>query len=131
MVAEKEIKKVLVIVYYWPPSGGAGVQRWLKFVKYLPQFDWQPTVITTLAGDYPALDTSLLADVPANVKVVRTKTPTFGKFFNKKGEKKLPYGSLEIRPNDSFFKKITFWIRLNLIVPDARKFWNKYAYKAA
>jgi len=131
VVAEKEIKKVLVIVYYWPPSGGAGVQRWLKFVKYLPQFDWQPTVITTLAGDYPALDTSLLADVPANVKVVRTKTPTFGKFFNKKGEKNLPYGSLEIRPNDSFCKKITFWIRLNLIVPDARKFWNKYAYKAA
>ena len=125
------MKKVLVIVYYWPPSGGAGVQRWLKFVKYLPLFGWQPTVITTYNGDYPAIDESLLTEVPARVKVIRTKTPTFGGLFKKGTEENVPYGSLESKPDDSVFKKIAIWIRLNLIVPDARKVWNKYALQAA
>lgn len=123
------MKKVLVIVYYWPPSGGAGVQRWLKFVKYLPQFGWQPTVITTKDGDYPAIDESLQNEVPEIAKIIRTKTPTFGKFFF--GKNNLPYGSLETNREDSIFRKISIWIRLNLIFPDARKVWNKYALQAA
>lgn len=125
------MKKVLIIVYYWPPSGGAGVQRWLKFVKYLPNFGWQPTVITTQDGDYPALDNSLLAEVPEEIKVIRTKTPTFGKLFTRSREQKIPYGSLETKPGDSLLKKFSFWIRLNLIVPDARKVWNRFALQAA
>ena len=127
------MKKVLVIVYYWPPSGGAGVQRWLKFVKYLPQFGWQPTVITTTNGDYPAFDESLCKEVPAGIKVIRTKTPTFGKLFKRINGKNtdVPYGSLESSENDSLLKKLSLWFRLNLVVPDARKIWNKYAYKAA
>jgi glycosyltransferase involved in cell wall biosynthesis len=125
------MKRVLVIVYYWPPSGGAGVQRWLKFVKYLCQFGWQPTVITTKNGDYPALDESLLQDVPENVKVIRTKTPTFGKLFTNSKDNKIPYGSLEVKPDDSLFKKLSFWIRLNFVIPDARKVWNRFALKAA
>ncbi len=127
------MKKVFVIVYYWPPSGGAGVQRWLKFVKYLPQFGWQPTVITTTDGDYPAIDESLCKEVPAGIKVIRTKTPNFGKWFKKINGKNsdVPYGSLEAAKNDSLFKKLSLWFRLNLVVPDARKVWNKYAYRAA
>jgi len=125
------MNKVLVIVYYWPPSGGAGVQRWLKFVKYLPQFGWLPTVITTKDGDYPAVDESLLQEVPDSIKVIRTKTPTFGKLFTNSKNKKIPYGSLEAKSGDSLFKKISFWIRLNLVVPDARKVWNKYALDTA
>jgi len=120
------MKKVLVIVYYWPPSGGAGVQRWLKFVKYLPQFGWQPTVITTTNGDYPAIDESLSKEVPAGIKVIRTKTPTFGKLFKKINSKNsdVPYGSLEAGENDSLLKKLSLWCRLNLVVPDARTVWN-------
>ena len=127
------MKKVFVIVYYWSPSGGAGVQRWLKFVKYLPQFGWQPTVITTTDGDYPAIDESLCKEVPAGIKVIRTKTPNFGKWFKKINGKNsdVPYGSLEAAKNDSLFKKLSLWFRLNLVVPDARKVWNKYAYRAA
>ena len=125
------MKKVLIIVYYWPPSGGAGVQRWLKFVKYLPQFDWQPTVITTSNGDYPAIDESLLKEVPEDIKVIRTKTPTFGKWFSKAGEQSAPYGSLETSEEDSFFRRFAIWCRLNLTVPDARVVWNKYALQAA
>jgi glycosyltransferase involved in cell wall biosynthesis len=127
------MNKVLVIVYYWPPSGGAGVQRWLKFIKYLPKSGWLPTVITTTNGDYPAIDESLSKEVPAGIKVIRTKTPTFGKLFKKiNGENSdVPYGSLEAGENDSLLKKLSLWVRLNLVVPDARKVWNKYAYRAA
>ncbi len=128
------MKKLLVIVYYWPPCGGVGVQRWLRFIKYLPQHGWEPTVLTTQNGDYPAIDESLLAGIPKEIEIIQTKTPTFGgmyKRFSKADESRVPYGSLEINSNDSFFKKISIWIRLNLVIPDARKIWNKFAYSSA
>ncbi len=127
------MKKVLVIVYYWPPSGGAGVQRWLKFVKYLPESGWQPTVITTTNGDYPAIDESLSKEVPAGIKVIQTQTPTFGKLFKKVTGKNssIPYGSLKYNKKDSLIKKILIWTRINFIIPDARILWNIYAFKAA
>ena len=78
-------KKVLIITYYWPPSGGAGVQRWLKFIKYLPNYHWNPTVFTVENGEYPVLDQDLLNDVPDNIQVI--KAPIWE-----------PYG---------FYKKIT------------------------
>ena len=67
------MKKVLIISYYFPPSGGPGVQRILKFVKYLPEFGWEPLVLTVEDGDFPARDESLLSEVPADIKVYRTK----------------------------------------------------------
>ncbi len=125
------MKKLLVIVYYWPPCGGVGVQRWLRFLKYLPRHGWESTVLTTLDGDYPAIDDSLLKDISKELKVIRTKTPTFGGLYKKSGESKVPYGSLEINAADSLFRKVSIWIRLNLVIPDARKIWNRFAYKAA
>ncbi len=128
------MKKLLLITYYFPPAGGPAVQRWLRFLKYLPGLGWEVTVITTQKGDYPFIDESLLAEVPMTINVIRTKTPTFGNLFhlftgNK--EKNIPYGSLNNSHNDRFAKKLLFWMRLNLIAPDARVIWNKYAYKAA
>ncbi|MCK4312936.1 MAG: glycosyltransferase [Candidatus Cloacimonetes bacterium] len=125
------MKRALIITYYWPPSGGSGVQRWLKFVKYLPELDWMPTVITTENGDYPAIDESLLSDVPKEIEVIRTKTPTFGKLFKKIIGKNVPYGSLETEKDDSLLRKISIWMRLNFVIPDARKIWNKHAFQAA
>lgn len=90
-----------------------------------------PTVITTEDGDYPAIDESLLSDVPSIIKVIRTKTPTFGNIFKKVIGKKVPYGSLDTDKDDSFLRKISIWIRLNFVIPDARKIWNKHAFKAA
>ncbi len=107
------------------------MQRWLKFVKYLPGLDWMPTVITTEHGDYPAIDESLLNDVPSKIKVIRTKTPTFGKLFQKIIGKEVPYGSLDTDKDDSFLRKISIWMRLNFVIPDARKIWNKHAFKTA
>ena len=64
--------KVLIITYYWPPSGGAGVQRWLKFVKYLHEFGWEPVIYTPLNAEYPVIDDTLSKDIPAGVEVIRT-----------------------------------------------------------
>lgn len=66
-------KRVLIITYYWPPGGGAGVQRWLKFVKYLPQFGWSPIVYTPENGEMPVMDFSLKKDIPAGTEVLKTK----------------------------------------------------------
>ena len=65
------MKRVLIITYYWPPSGGSGVQRWLKMSKYLPEFDWQPVIYTTENAEYPMIDPSLEKDVPADMEVIR------------------------------------------------------------
>ncbi len=127
------MKKLLVIVYYWPPCGGSGVQRWVKFVKYLQQFGWEPTVITTKDGDYPILDNSLLEEIPSNIKVIRTRTLVFKRIFKRFVGKQsnIPYGSLKIQKDDSWFKKLLINIRINFIIPDLRKIWNKNALKAA
>jgi glycosyltransferase involved in cell wall biosynthesis len=66
------MKRVLVIAYFFPPLGGAGVQRTLKHVKYLPEFGWEPVVLTTSSRSYPALDPSLEAEIPPGVPVIRT-----------------------------------------------------------
>src|SRR5512143_256797 len=64
-------QKVLIVTYYWPPSGGSGVQRWLKFVKYLPSFGWQPYVFTPENPSVEIRDESLLKDIPPEAEVIR------------------------------------------------------------
>ncbi|MCD4820141.1 MAG: hypothetical protein K8S23_15770 [Candidatus Cloacimonetes bacterium] len=127
------MKKLLLITYYWPPSGGAGVFRWLKLVKYLELIGWKCTIVTTKDGDYPAIDNSLLAEIGHDTEIIRTKTPVFGKFLKKimNRKEKIPYGSLKSSKNDSLFRKISLFVRINLIIPDVRKIWIKQAYKAA
>ena len=65
-------KKVLIITYYWPPTGGAGVQRWLKFSKYFRQFNWEPVIYTPSNPDFPINDPTLLKDVLPNIEILRT-----------------------------------------------------------
>ncbi len=127
------MKKLLLISYYFPPCGGAGVQRWLRILKYLPVMGWDITVLTTRNGDYPVIDKSLMAKLPKDIKIIRTKTPIFGNLYQRVTNDKhgLPYGSLNLESNDSFFKRLLYWIRINLIIPDARFIWNKFAYKEA
>ncbi|MBQ2522377.1 MAG: glycosyl transferase family 1, partial [Bacteroidales bacterium] len=66
------MKRVLIISYYWPPTGGSGVQRWVKFAKYLPAQGWQPVVYTPLNPERLAEDSSLLGDIPACAEILRT-----------------------------------------------------------
>jgi hypothetical protein len=133
-VVSQKRKKVLIITYYWPPAGGPGVQRVLKFVKYLPDFGWEPIVLTVRNGEYPAMDESLLSEVPDAVKVYKTKTIEFFnlfKFFtNKKKTENIETFILEGRVK-GFSKRIFAWIRANIFLPDARIGWNLFAVKTA
>jgi hypothetical protein len=127
------MKKVLIITYYWPPSGGAGVQRWLKFVKYLPKFGWEPIVYTVDNGEYPVIDNSLLNDVSKDLTVL--KTPIwepygfYKKVTGRKKEDKINSGFLSETKKSKFTEELSKWIRGNLFIPDARKFWVKPSVK--
>lgn len=128
------MKKVLIITYYWPPSGGAGVQRWLKFVKYLPEFGIEPFVLTVEAGQaaYPVLDASLEHDVNAAVKVFRTPCTDYFKFYRMfSGKKELPTGGISSDGKSSLKQKVMGFVRGNLLLPDPRRGWNSYAYSKA
>ncbi|NQV38589.1 MAG: glycosyltransferase family 4 protein [Candidatus Marinimicrobia bacterium] len=123
------MKKVLIITYYWPPAGGPGVQRVLKFVKYLPEFGIQPIVLTTAEGDYPAIDNSLENEIPDSVKVFYAcgwePYKLYRKFTNQMSDEKIPVAILADNENISFRKRFANWIRLNLFLPDARRFLIK------
>ncbi|MEJ2055562.1 MAG: hypothetical protein P8X42_16725, partial [Calditrichaceae bacterium] len=77
------MKKVLIITYYWPPAGGPGVQRVLKFAKYLPEFGWQPVVLTVKNGVYPASDKSLQKEIHPDCKVYKSNSFEFEKLYKK------------------------------------------------
>src|SRR5687767_10726024 len=124
-------KKVLIIAYYWPPSGGSGVQRWLKFVKYLPSFGWKPYVFTPANPSFEIKDESLLKDVPDEAEVIRFPIWEPYSLFNalsgknKKGDKSfIPDSSKR-----SLFQKFSIWIRGNFIIPDPRVFWVRPSVK--
>ena len=127
------MKKVLIITYYWPPAGGAGVQRALKFTKYLPQFGWEPVVLTVENPDSPVDDISLLKDVPEGIKIYKTKSlepfELYKKFTGKKSDSKIPNDILLSKSDLSLKEKIAQWARLNLFIPDAKIGWKRYAVK--
>ncbi|SKB66299.1 hypothetical protein SAMN05660477_00581 [Soonwooa buanensis] len=120
-------KKVLIISYYWPPAGGPGVQRWLKFAKYLPDFGWEPIIYTPENPSYPIVDETLLKEVPENIKIVRTKIWEPYQLAEKfsKGNKKYKAGQFDVGKNQSFMSKLSIFVRGNFFIPDARKFWVK------
>lgn len=127
-------KKVLILTYYFPPSGGSGVQRWLKFVKYLPQLGFEPIVLTVdeKYASYPQIDASLVDDIPENVRVIKTKTKEVLRFYKKvspSGE--LPHTGFANERKPNLLQKISRFIRGNFFLPDPRKGWNKYALREA
>ena len=123
------MKKILVVTYYWPPSGGPGVQRVLKFCKYLPKYGWEPIILSVSDGDFPVLDESLTLEAE-NFLVFKTKPFSFHKIFNFLNKKKnTPTFQLSSSFNDSLFVKLSRWIRLNIIIPDGRIGWLPGAVK--
>ena len=121
------MRKVLIITYYWPPAGGAGVQRWLKFVKYLRHFGWEPVVYTPENGEMPDVDDSLLNDIPENICVIkrpiREPYGAYKKFTGQKKEDRIRAAFLTEKKKPGLAQRISVWIRGNLFIPDARKFW--------
>jgi glycosyltransferase involved in cell wall biosynthesis len=128
------MKKVLIITYYWPPSGGAGVQRWLKFAKYLPEFGWQPVILTVDPeyASYPQRDESLFAEVDSNCLVYNTKSFELYNLYKwVSGKKEVPYGGFANESKEGLLQKASKFLRGNFLLPDPRKGWNKYALKKA
>lgn len=128
------MKKVLLITYYFPPSGGAGVQRWLKTLKYLPEFGVETIVLTVnpLCASYPQVDESLCNEVMADLKVYRTQTKEILSLYRKVSpQKQVPYGGFANEPNPTILQKFSRFIRGNFFLPDPRRGWNKYALAKA
>lgn len=128
------MKKVLIITYYWPPSGGAGVQRWVKFVKYLPALGIEPYVLTVHPdyATYPQTDPTLEKDIPQTVKIFHTKSFELYSLYKKvSSNKEVPYGGFANTKKVNLKEKMIRFIRGNFIIPDPRKGWNKYAIAKA
>ncbi|MCF8333447.1 MAG: glycosyltransferase family 4 protein [Bacteroidales bacterium] len=127
------MNKVLIITYYWPPSGGAGVQRWLKFTKYLRNYGWEPVIYTPQNPEAPAIDESLLEEVPEEIEVVKRKIwepyQLYKRFIGQSKEEKVNAGFLSEKEKPGLAEKLSVWIRGNLFIPDARKYWIKPSVK--
>ena len=122
------MKRVLIITYYWPPSGGSGVQRWLKMSKYLPENGWQPVIYTAEDAEYPVEDKSLERDVAPDAEVIRrpiVEPYTFYKKFlgMKKGEKVKAGFINEGTKKTGWKENLSVWLRGNFFIPDARCWW--------
>lgn len=121
------MKRVLIIAYYWPPSAGVGVYRWLKFTKYLPAVGWQPVVYTPSNPEVQALDPSLEREVPAQAEVIKapiTEPYTWYKrFAGRRTDERLGTSFLREHPGTPWKEDLANWLRSNLFIPDARVWW--------
>jgi len=128
------MKKLLFISYYWPPSGGPGVQRAVKFVRYLPEYDVEPVVLTVdpAWASYPFIDHSLAKEVPGAVRVVRTRTSEpWGLVPASIRGKRVAKPGFAGDGKPGMFTKMMRYVRGNWLIPDARRGWNGHALKAA
>jgi len=119
-------KKLLIITYYWPPAGGPGVQRWLKFVKYLPEFNIQPIVYVPENPTYPIVDEDLINEVSDRVIILKNKIfepYQLAGFLSKKETKKISSGIIPTAKKQTFLEKMLLWVRGNFFIPDARFLW--------
>ncbi len=122
------MKKVLIITYYWPPAGGSGVQRWLKFVKYFRDFGIEPIVYTVQNPNYPIQDASLKNEIPKGITVLKQPIWEPNNLLSLLGKKKTQSAGF-LNPNPTFVEKVLQYIRANYFIPDARKFWMKPSVK--
>jgi hypothetical protein len=121
------LPKALIITYYWPPSGGSAVLRWVKFTKYLGDFNWEPVIYSPLNPESQETDDSLLADIPPHLEVIKTKIwepyGIYKRLTGRKQSDKLGVAMMSDKKKAGFMSRISLWIRSNLFIPDPRMFW--------
>lgn len=125
MTNQRKLKKVLIITYYWPPAGGPGVQRWLKFVSYLPKYGIEPIVYIPKNAEYPIIDKELIKQVPIDITVIKqpiNEPATWAKKLSGKKTKQLQSGILPSK-KPSLLTRFMLYIRANFFIPDARVGW--------
>lgn len=125
-------QRVLIVTYYWPPAGGPGVQRWLKFAKYLPKNGIIPIVYCPENPNYPIKDPTLINDIPGSVEVIKSKISEpyrFSKMLSSKKTSSISSGMIPKLEDQSFIERLLLFIRGNLFIPDARKSWVKPSVK--
>ena len=120
------LRPVLIITYYWPPSAGSGVQRWLKFAKYLPDFGWEPVIFTPENPDFELQDLSLEKDISPQLEVIKFPIwEPYGVFRKLKGAPSGDPAKILEKKEKSFLDRLSIWLRANLLIPDPRVFWVK------
>ncbi len=123
------MRKILIITYYWPPSGGSAVLRWLKFTKYFRDFGWEPVIYTPRNPEPQETDESLMKDVPGNLEIIKTRIcEPYGIYkwlTGRKQDERLGVALISETKKQGFFSRISLWIRSNLFIPDPRVFWVK------
>lgn len=119
-------KKILIISYYWPPAGGPGVQRWLKFAKYLPEFNISPVLFVPENANYPINDNSLNSEVSKDLEIIKLPIFELSNFFlSLKSLNSIRSGNISKNKNQSILQKVVFFIRGNFFIPDMKIFWKR------
>jgi len=128
------MRTVLFITYYFPPAGGPGVQRVMGFVRHLPEYGWQPVILTVDGGTFPNRDEEALADVPPEVPVYRTRTvepfALFNRLRGKSADEEIPFWYTGKQERQSLLMRVSRWVRANLFIPDGRVGWLPFAGRA-
>ncbi|MGY6743019.1 MAG: glycosyltransferase family 4 protein [Cecembia sp.] len=120
------LPRVLIITYYWPPSAGSGVQRWLKFAKYLPDYGWEPVIFTPENPDFELQDPSLENDLSPQLEVIKFPIwEPYHIFRRLKNQKSGDTAKVLEKKDKSWTDKLGIWLRANIIIPDPRVFWVK------
>ncbi len=125
------MKKVLIITYYWPPAGGPGVQRWLKFVKYLPDFGIEPIVYCPQNPSYPIMDVSMVSEVSPRLEIIQkpiNEPYRLARLISKSKTSNLSKGVISVQNKQTTLEKIFLFIRGNFFIPDARVSWVKPSF---
>jgi hypothetical protein len=127
------MKKVLIITYYWPPSGGSQVLRWLKFSKYLPGFGWEPIIFTPENAEPQETDTSLMKEIPDKITVIKRPIWEPYRFYRildkKRKDERISTAFISEKKSNIIIDKASNFIRSNFFIPDARKFWIKPSFR--
>ncbi|MEJ2163669.1 MAG: glycosyl transferase family 1, partial [Robiginitalea sp.] len=120
-----DIQKALIVTYYWPPAGGPGVQRWLYFASYFPEFGIEPVIYAPENPRYPITDPGLEDQVPSDLRIYKKEIwepYQLAGWISPRKTRRISAGIIN-RARPSAIERLLLWIRGNFFIPDARKYW--------